>query len=172
MKVLVKVFSTAVLLFSLLSFMPFPSLADTNLDHSGKLQIKVDRIGQDDAERQQQGSQDHNDTGLEQIVSDLFKEQTLNVIRTKQTQDQAEMKELKQKLFLMPDPNHSDTALKDMKKVLFTGNYKVQDTVASNNNTNDQTRADTISNKMFSVLGAVALAICGGFYVILRKWMG
>lgn len=168
MKELVRVFSAAVFLFGLLALWPFHPLADTNLDHSGKLQIKVDRIGQDDAARQQQDAQDNKETELEQIAPDLFKEQTQDAIRAKQTQDQAEMNELKQKLLGMS--NKPDTALKDMKKVLFTGNYTVQDTVASNEN--NHAGAETISNKMLSVLGGAALAICGGFYVILRKWMG
>lgn len=170
MKEQMKAFSAAVLLLGILSLLPIHSLADTNLDHSGKLQIKMDRIGEDNAQIQQQESQDYKETELEQIAPDLFKKQTQDAIKENQAKQETETKKIKQNLFA--SPHKPDTALKDMEKTLFTGNYTIQNTVASNENSNDNAAAGSISNKMVTILGGALLAICGGFYVLLRKWMG
>lgn len=170
MKELVKACSFIVIfllgIFSLFSLHP---LAEENLNDSGNMQWKMERIGQDDVERENLASQDYKETELEKIAPDLFKEQTRAMLETKQIEIKETTKKLEQNLFVTPSkPN---TTLNDTKRALFSSNYTVQNNAASNENTAENGQESVVNKKIWIILSGFVLVSFAGIYAMMRKMM-
>ncbi|MEH7180132.1 type VII secretion protein EssA [Neobacillus vireti] len=163
MKKLVNPFSFFIVCLGMFSFVSLHPLAETTLDHSGKLRLETDRISKEAAEREKPESQDNKETVLEKVAPDLFKEQTRAAIQTKQTEMEKSIKKVKQKLFIKP--SGSDTSLRDKEKALFASDYSFQSAEASHKNHKES----FMSSKMVVVLIGMVAAGCAGIYVMSRK---
>ncbi|NRD77645.1 type VII secretion protein EssA [Bacillus sp. BRMEA1] len=145
-------------------FMPQHTMADDNLDHSGQMQIQVDRIGQDEGERS--AAQDPNETELEKILPDLFTKQTRAVIQSKQKDTKKTMEKLQQSLFEKPIKTAPEERVKT---ALFSGE-RYQDEMAADSQADiKQTNQKGISQTVWAALFGAFLAICGGLFVLVRQ---
>ncbi len=169
MKELVKPFSVLAVLLGVLTLFSSHSLAETTLDHSGKIRLQTERIGEDAAERAKLENQDYKETELEKKAPDLFKEQTRAAIKSKVLETEQITGDLEQGLFITPsEPN---TALKDTEKVLFPSDYTVQYTAASDQNNNENTQGGFMNSKTLAAFLGFVVVGCGGIYSMMRKML-
>jgi len=169
MKALVKLYSMAVILIiGLLAFLTLPAYAANDLNHTGDLRLKTDRISQSNEDRQKMDSTDNKETELDKIAPDLFKEQTRDAIRLKKKELANTTKTVEEKLFVSPN-NHYVT-MKDTEKTLFPINYNVQTATDVNQDNNETPKGSSLMGKkaMASLFGLV-LIICGGIFAMMRK---
>lgn len=169
MKELMKLFSILAVLAGSLTLTSLQPLADTTLDHSGKIRLQSDRIGQDAAEREKLETQDHNETELEKVAPDLFKEQTRAAITDKQVEMERSTEDLEKELFVRPSkPN---LALKETEKVLFSSDYTVQYAAAPTTNTTESNQDGTMSSKTLTAFFGMIVLGCGGIFIMMRKML-
>ncbi|MFD0770366.1 type VII secretion protein EssA [Bacillus sp. CGMCC 1.60114] len=146
------------------SFAAFPmrSAAESYLNDNGKMEFKVERIEQTDAEKANTGEQK---TELDKAEIELFNPEVEKEIAKKQKKEKKQMQELRESLFLNTTTNDD---IKDTKESLFQKNYVVQMNASDTNN--DQSTKGTPINTTITVLliGGV-LFICSGIYAIIRK---
>lgn len=167
MKELVKVFSFVMVLAGIFPLFPLHSFAGSSPDDNGKLQLKTDRIGETDAERENLQNQEDKETESEKMASELFTEQTRTAIQSKQAEREKTRRNLEEKLFTMPI--EVDVSVKDMEKLLFSSDY----TVPSTATTNHQNKQKSFTAKqMAGVLIGCAAAGLAGIYMMARKMMG
>jgi len=170
MKELVKLFSVIAVFTGFLLMFSLQPLADDTLDHSGKIRLQTDRIGQDAVERENLATPDNQETELEKLAPDLFKEQTQDALKTKQIELEQSTLDLQQGLFVVP--SKPDITLKNAEKVLFSSNYTVQQTPASTPNEAENQPVDFFNTKTITTfLGMIVLG-CGGIYTMMRKTLG
>lgn len=146
------------------------TLADTDLDHSGKIQLQTERIGQDEEEREVTEAQDNKETELEKKAPDLFEEKTRAAIESKKTEMEQTTGKLEQGLFI--SPNEPNTSLKDTEKNLFASDYTVHDATAPNHEEIGNNQNDSMSSKTLSAFLGFIVVGCGGLYSFMRKMMG
>lgn len=144
----------------------FPTKAEETLKHDGKLRFKQERIGE-------KGSVSGNETSanleteLEKIAPDLFKEQTKEKIKTKQTELIETHEQLEKHLFIQP--HEENVVLKETESALFANDY-VTPKIASEEQTQTQrSEGGLTSTPIFASLVGIALVICGGIYAFIRK---
>lgn len=140
------------------------SHAEGNLDHSGEMRLKTDRIGQDMMEREQQDTHSQKETELEKQAPGLFKEQTRAAIQDKKKELDITVKSLEENLFVQP--RASSETLEISKQALFSNDYKVQNSESIN-----QANQGNSSSKMVIALVGIVLACCGGVYIMMRKML-
>lgn len=169
MKGLVKLCSVIAVLTGFLFMFSLQPLADETLDHSGEIRLQTDRIGQDAVERENLDTKDDQETELEKMVPNLFKEQTQAALKTKQIEIEQSTSELEQGLFA--SPSKPNMTLKNTEKVLFSSNYTVQTTKALTQNEPDQQGGFLNSKTITTFLGMVVLG-CGGLFTMMRKTLG
>lgn len=169
MKKLVKPFSVLVVLVGIFTLYSIHPLAETTLDHNGKIRLQTERIGQDEVEREKLETQDYKETELEKTAPDLFKEQTRATIKNKISEMEETAGDLEQGLFVTPsEPN---TALKDAEKVLFSKDYTVQYTTASNQKNNENNQDGFMNSKTLTAFLGFVVVGCGGIYTMMRKML-
>jgi len=169
MKELVKRYSVvSILIFGLLTFLTLPVYATNDLNHSGELRLKTDRISQSEEDRQKMDSNDNKETELDKIAPDLFKEQTRDAIQSKKKELENTTKTVEKTLFVFPN-NHYVT-MKDTEKTLFLKNYNVQTATEVNQEINENPEGNSlIGKKTMASLFGVVLIICGGIFAMMRK---
>lgn len=158
---------TSILLIFLLSFIlipAFPTNAEETLKHDGKLRFKQERIGENDTVTGQETSANLV-TELEKVAPDLFKEQTKEKIETKQREFNETYERLEEKLFTKP--HEENVVLKETESALFANDYTTPK-VASEEQVQNSNGGLASTPILASLIG-VALAICGGIYVFMRK---
>jgi type VII secretion protein EssA len=138
------------------------SYAEGNLDHSGEMRLKTDRIGEDTAEREKQDIESQKETELEKQVPGLFREQTRTAIQNKKIELDSTLKSMEESLFVQPEA--SSSTLEVSKNTLFSSDYKVQSPSSIN-----QTGKDGSSSKIATALVGFVVACCGGVYFMMRK---
>jgi len=170
MKELVKLFSVIAVFIGFLFMFSLQPMADEALDHSGKIRLQTDRIGQDAIERENLETRGDQETELEKLAPDLFKEQTLDALRMKQLELEQSTSDLQQALFVAP--SKPDITLKNTEKVLFSSNYIVQQTPVPTQNEPENQPGDFLNTKTITTfLGMVVLG-CGGIFTMMRKTLG
>ncbi|WP_218971569.1 type VII secretion protein EssA [Neobacillus soli] len=157
----------AVFLLGVGSFFTLHSSAEGHLDHSGEIRIEIERIGQDDREREKLASQDQKETELEKIMPDLFKEQTRAAIVMKQNEMTETMDKLQQTLF--ETPIEADTTT-EIKTALFTNDNMVKYAAVAKQN-KQQTDEEGISKKTVAALFGSVLVICAGLLAMMRQML-
>ena len=106
---------------------------------------------------------------MEKKAPDLFKEQTRATIKSKVLEMEQITGDLEQGLFITPsEPN---TALKDTEKVLFSSDYTVQYTAASDQNNNENTQGGFMNSKTLAAFLGFVVVGCGGIYSMMRKML-
>lgn len=169
MKVLVKRSSViAVTLMGLLNFFPSLTIAEESSEETGKMEVKLERIGQNNSERENSGSNDNKETELDKIAPSLFEEQTRAAIQVKQKELENTTELLEDVLFVTD--SQDNTALKETEATLFTGDYDVEMTVAMNqNNHNENSEEEGISANIVAGLSGLVLVGCAGLFLMMRK---
>ncbi|MEH7307077.1 type VII secretion protein EssA [Neobacillus drentensis] len=170
MKELVKLFSVIVVFTVFLLMYSLHPLADATLDHSGEIRLQTDRIGQDAVERENLDTQDYQETELEKMAPDLFKEQTQAALKTKQIEMEQSTSDLEQGLFV--SPSKPNITLNNVEKVLFSSNYTVQNTTATNQNEPDNNQDGFLNTKIITTFLGMVVIGCGGIFTMMRKMLG
>lgn len=152
---------TAYFVCFLMVSVPFHTTAEDSPENSGKMQMKIDRIGKDEAQDYK-----NTETELERKFPHLFKEETSARIRSKQTEEEALVEKLEQSLFTME--GEADKTLEDTKESLFNADYTAPKTSAHDV---QQEEGDVISKALYLGLTGLAAVLCGGIYVMMRKWV-
>ncbi|WP_040205562.1 type VII secretion protein EssA [Neobacillus jeddahensis] len=169
MKELVKLFSSVVFIAGIHTLFSLHPLADTNLDHSGKIRVQSERIGQDAIERKSLETQDYKETELEKIAPDLFKEQTRAAIEAKQGEMERSTEVVEQELFTIPRaPN---LTIQNTEKVLFSSDYTVQYTAAPTQKTTETNNDDLLDSKTLTAFFGMVVLGCGGIFTMMRKML-
>ncbi|MFY0201690.1 type VII secretion protein EssA [Bacillus cytotoxicus] len=165
MKCIKQVKFSLVLFLFLSAALPIRSAADSYLNDNGKLEFKVDRVQQTNQERNEKGQQE---TELDKSGIELFNSEVEKQMKDKQMNEQKEMKELANSLFL--NPKKIDN-VKETEKQLFSKEYYV----TSNGNEMDQSQTNTdsaISPVLIGLIMASIIFICVVTGIIIRKiWM-
>ncbi len=161
MKVLLKRVSllTVCFVYCLMSGLPFHTAAEDSSENSGKMQLKIDRIGKDEAQ-----VYENTETELEKKFPHLFKEETNSIIKSKQTESEELVEKLEHSLFTME--GEADKTLKDTKESLFNTDYTAPKTSA---NDVQEEEGNAISKALYIGLTGLAAVLCGGIYVMMRK---
>ena len=167
MKELVKLSSVICVFTGFLLMYSLQPSADDNLDHSGKIRLQTDRIGQDAAEREKLTTQDYQETELEKMAPDLFKEENQAALKTKQIEIKQSTSELEQGLFL--GPSKPNSTLKSAEKVLFSNSYTVHKTTAPTQNMPENNPDGPFGTKTLTAFLGIVIAGCGGIFTMIRK---
>jgi type VII secretion protein EssA len=141
--------------------------AETNFDHSGKLLIQTDRIGQDETERVK--AQDQKETELEQMAPDLFTKKTQDAVKAIQQQREDKVNKFKGQLFTGSMISQQNNSIQNLKKALFTKDYKVQPSAQIAQSNEEDNGESLISKKLAAFFTGFILLLCGGIYVIIQK---
>ncbi|MGE6260582.1 type VII secretion protein EssA [Heyndrickxia sporothermodurans] len=149
-----------------LSFYSLQTNAEEGLDDTGKIQFKIDRIGQEDTEREKLESQNYKETELEKIAPGLFKEQTRAVIETKQKEMNDELKQLEKNLFKTPIKVNTTN---DLKRVLFSDKISIPNEEHVSLNKHIDEESGGISIEILITLIGFAMVMCLGIYILMRK---
>lgn len=155
------------LTFILFLFLAPNVLADNDLDHSGKMNLKMDRIGENQEKKMK--PQDSKETELEKIAPDLFKQQNRDAIVSKQREEEKTIETLEQMLFA--SPSQSSLTAKDMEKGLFTEDYKAQYTDVANASSSQDNKEKSINNSLLVPLLTLVLFIFVSIYLVMRKML-
>jgi type VII secretion protein EssA len=170
MKELVKLCSVITVFTGFLFMFSLQPLADETLDHSGKIRLQTDRIGQDAVERENLETQDYQETELEKLAPNLFKEQTQAALKTKQIEMEQSTSDLQQGLFV--SPSKPDITLKHTEKVLFSSNYTVQYTAVPSENEPEDQQGGILNTKTITTFLGMVVIGCGGIFTMMRKTLG
>ena len=163
MKGLQKHASIFVLVIGLLVVVPLQGLAEDTSNSSGKLRLKVDRIGgSEHVERQTEKM-----TELEKKAPDLFTEETQTAIEQKKKEMNTEMTELEQSLFVITP--EIDTTTEDIKSTLFTSDYTVPKMTVGNGDEAENGSGGSMGKTMFVSLVGMVVLLCGGVFAAMRK---
>lgn len=149
-----------VMFLCLFVVLPIRGTADSYLEDSGKMEIKVDRVGQTDEEKKNVEKQK---TELDKRSIDLFIPKTENEIQKKKAEEKEELDTLHASLFL------NEQKMNDMEHTLeslFHSNYA---TDKVSNETNHSDAGGAASTMLTGLLIAIVVLICIGIYTILRK---
>ncbi|WP_449354462.1 type VII secretion protein EssA [Virgibacillus natechei] len=166
MKVLLKRISLlSVCLIGMLMFMtPFLAVAEDNAENNGKMELKLDRIGEDGTQNYQ-----NTETEMEKRFPHLFKEEVDSAIESKQTEVENSVEELEQSLFTM-DEDAGDTVVQDTKSALFNEDYTAPQT-ASNDNQEEEGNSG-LGNALYIGFAGLASVLCIGVYVMFQRFTG
>jgi len=170
MKELVRLFSVIAVLAGFLLMFSLQPLADETLDHSGKIRLQTDRIGQDAVDRKTLDTQDYQETELERLAPDLFKEQTQAALKTKQIELEQSTSDLQQGLFVTPSKSY--ITLKQTESALFSSDYSVQYNTASAQNELDDQHDGFLNTKTITTFLGMVVIGCGGLLTMMRKMHG
>jgi len=140
--------------------LPFHTVAEDSSENSGKMQLKIDRIGKDEAQEYE-----NTETELEKKFPHLFKEETNTIIQSKQTESEKLVEKLEHSLFTME--GEADKTLKDTKESLFNTDYTAPK-VSVNDDVQEE-EGNAISKALYIGLTGLAAVLCGGIYVMMRK---
>ncbi|WP_426940499.1 type VII secretion protein EssA [Bacillus mycoides] len=140
--------------------LPIRSAADSYLGDDGKIKFKVDRVEENDQEK---NKKEHKETELDKASIELFNKEIEEEIQKKK--EQKDMEVLRDSLFIKQKEINS---VKDTKNSLFSSEYVVRksaDEVASNETMNEK----PISTTIILLFGGGIVLICIGIYTVLRK---
>lgn len=166
--VYLKRISLALLLsISLLTWSPLPTMAEGDLEHSGKLQLKLERIGQNGREDEDTEAEADKETELDKRVPDLFKEQTRAAIQTKQKEQEDMIDTLQQSLFTWSSEH--DATVKETEEALFANDYTAPIIIAAGGDSEGENSGGLRDGSIFAVLFSLGIAFCGGIYAMMRK---
>ena len=162
MKVLLRRASllTVGFIYCLMFGLPFHMTAEDSSENSGKMQLKIDRIGKDETQRYK-----NVETELEKKFPDLFKQETSATIELKQTDAKDSKKKLQQSLFTME--GEADTTLKDTKKNLFNADYTAPK--SSTDDVQEEEGDAGFSKALYIGLIGIVSVLCVGVYTMMRK---
>lgn len=146
-------------------FSGVPVHAEGDLEHDGNINIKQDRISEDEEESIKRDSKQYKENELEKRAPGLFKEQTRETILENQKKQEKDKENLKKSLFI--SDVEEDTTLKETKVSLFNDNYEAPTIIAAEEDDRDKKIGPTV----LASLSAIVLFICGGIYAVAKNMM-
>lgn len=163
MKGLRKQTSVFLLVISLLVVVPLQVSAEDTSNRSGKLRLKVDRIG----ESGHVETRSDKMTELEKSAPELFTEETQATIEAKQKEMDIDMKALEQSLFVTTPEN--DSTMEDLKSKLFASDYTVPKMTVANGDETENSSGGIMGNTLLVSLVGMVVLLCGGIFAAMRK---
>jgi type VII secretion protein EssA len=161
---------TSVIAALLLGISPIFSLfvfAQTNLDNSGELRLKIERIGEGKVAPEKLEFQDVEETELERIAPGLFKEQTRAAIESRQKGLDETAKQFEDSLFV--SPVEQNKMIKDTEKSLFSNEYVVEYYAIPSGNKPQSDDGNVISKEVLAAIFGMVFIICAGIYLLMNK---
>ncbi|MFB1099710.1 type VII secretion protein EssA [Terribacillus sp. JSM ZJ617] len=145
----------------LLILLPIEVSAETNSDENerGSLQMQIDRI-----QKEKDVGTDNKETEKEKVFPGLFNEETTEVIQQKAEGKRAAVESLRDSVFTL-DIN-KQSSLEEVQDTLFTADYTSE--AASGQKAADQAEEDSGNGVLYFLIG-IALALCIGLYMMMRK---
>ncbi|PAD39860.1 type VII secretion protein EssA [Terribacillus sp. 7520-G] len=146
----------------LLMLLPIEASAET---HSGEeeserggLQLQIDRIQKEDVKT------DLKETEKEKVFPGLFNGETTDEIRQKAETKREQAEALQDRVFTLE--LHQKSPLEEVQKTLFTADYVSE--AANGQNEADEPEKDSGNGVLVFLIG-IALALCIGLYMLMRK---
>lgn len=128
------------------------------------MNVKQDRISQDNEEPVKKDSKQYEENELEKRIPGLFKEQTRKTIQENQKKLEKEKEDLKDSLFILEV--EANKTFNETKVSLFNESYEVPIIAAE-----DEEKDKKIGPTLLASLSAIVLFICGGIYTVVRNMM-
>lgn len=153
------------LLLSIFVLIPNIVFAQDDEAEKGKLKIKADRIIEND----DYDNENLVETELEKTFPDLFKEETVEKIETKQTDNIEMTNKLKQQIFHEELPE--STAIYEVKSELFTDDYSPARMNAQEEEDPEQSSQPS-SLFMYGSIATFLGMVFGGILLVARNWGG
>lgn len=139
---------------------PNGAVADSYLDHSGKMEFKIDRIQQTEEERQRKKEDEKK---IQKEENDLFKPRIDKQIKEIQAKDEKEMDALEDSLF--SDQQVASSA-PDGKELLFESTYKVKAVAVEKQSEQEKKTGTTIFT---GIIVGVVFLLCSTVYFVIKK---
>ncbi|SDC84372.1 type VII secretion protein EssA [Terribacillus halophilus] len=145
----------------LLILLPIEVSAESNSNENerGSLQMQIDRI-----QKEKDVGTDNRVTEKEKVFPGLFNTETTDDIQQKAERKKDDVEALQDSVFTL-DINQQAT-LEKVQDTLFTADYTSE--AASGQNAADQTESDSGNGVLYFLIG-IALALCIGLYMMMRK---
>lgn len=145
-------------------FTPLLVVAKDDAEDSGKMELKIDRIGEDGTQNYQ-----NTETEKEKRFPHLFSEETESAIESKQTEAENMMKELEESLFMM-DTGAADNLVQDTKNALFNEDYTAPQTAASDDQ--EEESDDGLGTALYIGFAGLVSVLCVGIYTMFQRFTG
>lgn len=145
----------------LLILLPIEVSAEVNSEENerGSLQMQIDRI-----QKEKDVGADIRETEKEKVFPGLFNDETTDDIQQKAEVKKEDVEALQDSVFTL-DINQQ-SPLEEVQDKLFTADYTSE--AASGQKETDQTETDSGNVVLYFLIG-IALALCIGLYMMMRK---
>ncbi|MFP7479334.1 type VII secretion protein EssA [Terribacillus saccharophilus] len=145
----------------LLILLPLEVSAESNSDENerGSLQMEIDRI-----QKEKDVGTDNRETEKEKVFPGLFNDETTDDIQQKAEVKRDDVKALQDSVFTLDIDQQA--RLEDVQDTLFTSDYTSE--VADGQKAAGQTEQDSGNGVLYFLIG-IALALCIGLYMMMRK---
>ncbi|WP_176470253.1 type VII secretion protein EssA [Terribacillus saccharophilus] len=145
----------------LLILLPIEVSAESHSEENerGSLQMQIDRI-----QKEKDVGADTRETEKEKVFPGLFNDETTDDIQQKADVKREDVEALRDSVFTL-DIN-KQAPLEEVQDTLFTADYTSE--AASGQKAEDQTETDSGNGVLYFLIG-IALALCIGLYMMMRK---
>lgn len=144
----------------LLILLPIGVSADTGSEKDGSMQMQIDRIIKDKDEKNEL-----RETELERLFPGLFTTETSEEINEKVNAEEDKIEDIEQNLF--SEDVEGNVAIQEVKDSLFQSDY--ESVAASSNNAEEESSSSSSSNIILMTFAGIAVALCGGLYVLMQR---
>ncbi|WP_017796449.1 type VII secretion protein EssA [Oceanobacillus kimchii] len=144
----------------LLILLPIGVSAETGSIKDGSLQMQIDRIIKDKDEKNEM-----RETELERIFPSLFTSETSQEINEKVNAEEDKIEYIEQNLF--SEDVEGNVAIQEVKDSLFQSDY--ESVAASSSNAEEESSSSSSSNIILMTFAGIAVALCGGLYVLMQR---
>ncbi|MFD1335871.1 type VII secretion protein EssA [Oceanobacillus iheyensis] len=144
----------------LLILLPIGVSADTGSEKDGSMQMQIDRIIKDKDEKNEL-----RETELERLFPSLFTTETSEEINEKVNAEEDKIEDIEQNLF--SEGVEGNVAIQEVKDSLFQSDY--ESVAASSNNEEEESSSSSSSNIILMTFAGIAVALCGGLYVLMQR---
>ncbi|BAC13269.1 hypothetical protein [Oceanobacillus iheyensis HTE831] len=144
----------------LLILLPIGVSADTGSEKDGSMQMQIDRIIKDKDEKNEL-----RETELERLFPSLFTTETSEEINEKVNAEEDKIEDIEQNLF--SEDVEGNVAIQEVKDSLFQSDY--ESVAASSGNAEEESTSSSSSNIILMTFAGIAVALCGGLYVLMQR---
>ncbi|MCT1576503.1 type VII secretion protein EssA [Oceanobacillus kimchii] len=144
----------------LLILLPIGVSAESGSIKDGSLQMQIDRIIKDKDEKNEM-----RETELERIFPSLFTLETSQEINEKVNAEEDKIEYIEQNLF--SEDVEGNVAIQEVKDSLFQSDY--ESVAASSSNAEEESSSSSSSNIILMTFAGIAVALCGGLYVLMQR---
>ncbi|MFS0752073.1 type VII secretion protein EssA [Oceanobacillus sp. 1P07AA] len=144
----------------LLILLPIGVSAETGSEKDGSLQMQIDRIIQDKDEKNEM-----RETELDKIFPSLFTSETTQEINEKVNAEEDKIENIEQNLF--SEDVEGNVVIQEVKDSLFQSDY--ESVAANSSNVEEESSSSSSSNIILMTFAGIAVALCGGLYVLMQR---